>query len=274
MNNSMISALVSMQSLQQRLNVIADNVANVDTVGYKSKQASFEDVLTTFQEQASPLNRDGRATPLGFTQGYGIQMVSLAQDMTQGEMNATGNPTDLAIEGNALFAVDVNGEKAWTRAGNFQFVPDPADQDRMRLVTAEGYAVLGRDGEGITAPVNSSAAVDASGNLLVRIGNSPNAAIAGQLQFVEPMRPEGLSASADNLYALAPGATEAEVFGENAAARVPAGASIRSGYLETSNVDLTAEMTKMLEVQRTYQLAARALSSSDTMLNLANNMRA
>lgn len=274
MNNSMISALVSMTSLQQRLNVIADNVANVDTVGYKSKQASFEDVLTTVQQQASPLDREGRATPLGYTSGYGIQMVSLAQDMSQGELNETGNPTDLAIEGNALFAVEVNGEKAWTRAGNFQFVPDPANDERMRLVTKEGYAVLGRDGNPITAPLDSSAAFDASGNMLIRMGNSPDAVIAGQLQFVEPMRPEGLAASADNLYTLVPGAAEADVFGENAAARIPANASILSGYLETSNVDLTSEMTKMLEVQRTYQLAARALSSSDTMMNLANNMRA
>lgn len=278
MNNSMISALVSMTSMQQRLDLIANNVANVDTAGYKSKQASFEDVLTGVQQQTSSLSRDGRATPLGFNVGYGVKMTSITQDMAQGELNETGNPTDLAIEGNALFAVEVNGQKAWTRAGDFRFVPDESVQDpnaapRMRLVTSDGYAVLGRDNQPITAPANATVAFDSSGNLLVRDSGSLSARIAGQLQLVEPMRPEGLAASSDNLFSLISGASENMVFGENAATTVPE-ATIRAGYLENSNVDLTSEMTQMLEVQRTYQLAARALSSSDTMMNLANTMRA
>lgn len=278
MNNSMISALVSMTSMQQRLDVIANNVANVDTAGYKSKQASFEDVLTGVQQQASSLSRDGRATPLGFNVGYGVKMTSITQDMAQGELNETGNPTDLAIEGNALFAVEVNGQKAWTRAGDFRFVPDESVQDqnaapRVRLVTSDGYSVLGRDNQPITAPASGTVAFDSSGNLLVRDSSSSDARIAGQLQLVEPMRPEGLAASSDNLFSLISGASEDMVFGENAATTVPE-ATIRAGYLENSNVDLTSEMTQMLEVQRTYQLAARALSSSDTMMNLANTMRA
>ncbi|WP_211749615.1 flagellar hook-basal body protein [Paenibacillus sp. Marseille-Q4541] len=279
MNNSMISALVSMTSMQQRLDVIANNVANVDTVGYKSKQASFEDVLTGVQQQGSTLSREGRATPLGYNMGFGVQMTSVTQNMAQGELNETGSPTDLAIEGNALFAVEVDGQKAWTRAGNFHFVPDESVQDpnaapRMRLVTTEGYSVLGRNGQPITTPANATAvAFDANGNVLVRLGDSPDATVAGQLQLVEPIRPEGLAASSNNLFSLVSGATEDLVFGQNAATTVPE-ATIRAGYLETSNVDLTSEMTKMLEVQRTYQLAARALSSSDTMMNLANNMRA
>lgn len=278
MNNSMISALVSMTSMQQRLDVIADNVANVDTVGYKSKQASFEDVLTGIQQQASSLSREGRATPLGFNVGYGVKLNSVSQDMAQGELNETGNPTDLAIEGNALFAVEVNGQKAWTRAGNFHFVPDESVQDpnapkQVRLVTDEGYSVLGRDGQPITAPADATVAFDSSGNLLVRTSDSSEARVAGQLQLVEPMHPEGLAASSDNLFTLVSGATEDMVFGQNAATTVPE-ATIRAGYLENSNVDLTSEMTQMLQIQRTYQLAARALSSSDTMMNLANTMRA
>lgn len=278
MNNSMISALVSMTSMQQRLDVIANNVANVDTAGYKSKQASFEDVLTSVQQQDSSLSRDGRATPLGFNVGYGVKMTSITQDMAQGELKETGSPTDLAIEGNALFAVEVNGQKAWTRAGDFRFVPDESVQDpnaapQMRLVTSEGYSVLGRDNQPITAPASATVAFDSRGNLLVRDSNSSDARIAGQLQLVEPIRAEGLVASSDNLFSLISGASEDMVFGQNAATTVPE-ATLRAGYLENSNVDLTSEMTKMLEVQRTYQLAARALSSSDTMMNLANTMRA
>ncbi|WP_427052084.1 flagellar hook-basal body protein [Paenibacillus sp. TC-CSREp1] len=279
MNNSMISAKVSMTAIQQRLDVISDNIANVNTAGYKSKQASFEDALTRVQQQDDKYKQDGRSTPMGYNLGFGARLVNLTRDMSQGSMKETGNPTDLAIEGDALFAVEANGQKVWTRQGAFHFVPDmrpkanPNAPDQMVLVNDQGYFALNRQGQPITAPKDSTVAFDEKGNLLVRQGNAANAVIAGQLQMVDVERPDGLVQLSDNLFGLDAGLTEDDVFGANAATREPQ-ASIRTGFLEQSNVDLTQEMALLMQGQRTYQLAARALTSSDSMAGLANNMRA
>ncbi|MDQ0172381.1 flagellar hook-basal body protein [Paenibacillus tundrae] len=279
MNNSMISAKVSMTGIQQRLEVIADNIANVNTAGYKSKQAAFEDVLTRVQQQPEKYKLDGRSTPMGFNLGFGVRLSDVTKDMTQGSLNETGNPTDLAIEGNAMFAVEANGQKMWTRQGAFHFVPDarpklnPNDPQMMVLINGEGHFALDRNGNRITAQVNSKVAFDENGNLLIRRGNAANATIGAQLQLVDIERPEGLVQFADNLFGLDVGLTEDDVFGANAATR-PAAATIRAGYLEQSNVDLTSEMALLMQGQRTYQLAARALTSSDSMAGLANNLRA
>ncbi|MFE6074348.1 flagellar hook-basal body protein [Paenibacillus sp. NPDC057886] len=279
MNNSMISAMVSMTGIQQRLDVISDNIANVNTAGYKSKQAAFEDVLTRVQQQPDKYKLDGRSTPMGYNLGFGVRLADVTKDMTQGTLNETGNPTDLAIEGNAMFAVEANGEKMWTRQGAFHFVPDtrpktnPNAPDMMVLVNGEGYFALDRQGNRITAPNNSKVAFDEKGNLLIRRGNEANATIGAQLQLVDIERPEGLVQYADNLFGLNAGLTEDDVFGANAATR-EATAMIHAGYIEQSNVDLTQEMALLMQGQRTYQLAARALTSSDSMAGLANNMRA
>ncbi|WP_337033273.1 flagellar hook-basal body protein [Paenibacillus illinoisensis] len=279
MNNSMISAKVSMTAIQQRLDVISDNIANVNTAGYKSKQAVFEDVLTRVQQQPDKYKLDGRSTPMGYNLGFGARLTSVTKDMSQGTLNETGSPTDLAIEGNAMFAVEANGQKMWTRQGAFHFVPDPTPNPNpnapqmMVLVNGEGYFALDRQGNRITAPNNSKVAFDEKGNLLIRRGNEANATIGAQLQLVDIERPEGLVQYADNLFGLDAGLTEDDVFGANAATR-DAVATIRAGYLEQSNVDLTQEMALLMQGQRTYQLAARALTSSDSMAGLANTIRA
>ncbi|MEC0129250.1 flagellar hook-basal body protein [Paenibacillus pabuli] len=279
MNNSMISAMVSMTGIQQRLDVISDNIANVNTAGYKSKQAAFEDVLTRVQQQPDKYKLDGRSTPMGYNLGFGVRLADVTKDMSQGSFNETGIPTDLAIEGNAMFAVEANGEKMWTRQGAFHFIPDmrpktnPDAPDMMVLVNGEGHFALDRQGNRITAPNNSKVAFDEKGNLLIRRGNAVAATIGAQLQLVDIERPEGLVQYADNLFGLGSGLTEDDVFGANAATR-EAAAMIRTGFLEQSNVDLTQEMALLMQGQRTYQLAARALTSSDSMSGLANNMRA
>lgn len=279
MNNSMISAKVSMTAIQQRLDVISDNIANVNTAGYKSKQAAFEDVLTRVQQQPDKYKLDGRSTPMGYNLGFGARLTSVTKDMSQGTLNETGSPTDLAIEGNAMFAVEANGQKMWTRQGAFHFVSDPTPNPNpnapqmMVLVNGEGYFALDRQGNRITAPNNSKVAFDEKGNLLIRRGNEANATIGAQLQLVDIERPEGLVQYADNLFGLDAGLTEDDVFGANAATR-DAAATIRAGYLEQSNVDLTQEMALLMQGQRTYQLAARALTSSDSMAGLANTIRA
>jgi len=150
MNNSMITASVSMGALQQKLDMLAENFANVNTVGYKRKSSVFEDLLTSMNPQLQDFNQPGRRSPMGITNGWGVRMTSIHTDMTQGALSPTGNVNDVAIEGNGLFEVrtdgNINGERVFTRHGPFQLMPD-ANGDRV-LVTNSGQRVVGDSGNG------------------------------------------------------------------------------------------------------------------------------
>ncbi|SEU13839.1 flagellar hook-basal body protein [Paenibacillus sp. NFR01] len=272
MNNSTISAAVSMASLQQRLDIIANNVANMNTAGYKSKEGSFEDVLTRVQQQSKEYNQPGRSTPLGFTVGYGVRVPEVTSDWVEGTLQETGNPTDLAIQGNGLFGVQVNGGIGYTRQGDFHFQPDPDDAASMILVDNTGNSVLNSEGEPMRVPANVSAAIDESGRVLTKTGDNDPVEVAGTLMIVEPRSKSVLQAVDGNFYVLADGVTADQAFVQRQPGEAT-GIGVRSGYLEQSNVDLTKEMTELMQIQRTYQLAARALSSSDQMQGLANSMR-
>jgi flagellar basal-body rod protein FlgG len=275
MNNSMISSMVTLNSLQKRLDLLADNVANVNTVGYKSKDASFEDTLTRVQGQDKRMQLSGRSTPLGFNMGFGVKMSGTALSFTQGALNDTGVPTDLAIQGNALFAVEADGQKAWTRQGDFHIQQDPADDKQSYLATSEGYYVLNSAGDRIQIPTGASLQIDADGAITIVKGQESTPAGSLGLDYIQ--RPEGLNPIGNNLLVIAPGANVTDVLtalsSMTTAQRGAASVSVKQGALEQSNVDLSKEMTDMMQVQRTYQLAARALTSSEAMMNMANHLR-
>ncbi|WP_339817988.1 flagellar hook-basal body protein [Paenibacillus sp. FSL R7-0216] len=272
MNNTIISAMVSMSGIQQRLDLLADNIANVDTAGYKQKQANFEDTLTRVQQQTSDLNLPGRATPSGFTLGFGSRMSQVTVNYTQGSIKETGNPTDLAIEGNAMFSVlTPDGVVAYTRGGDFHVQPDPADAGAAFLVNKQGYVVLNADGDPITFPSDAKISVDAEGNLLATNGEGTTE--VGRIALLTAERPEVLVQKDGNLFVLAAGVDPAQAMVDTMSLPQDQRASLRQGALEASNVDLTDVMAEMLQVQRAYQLTARALTSGETMMGLANNLR-
>ncbi|MFC5653106.1 flagellar hook-basal body protein [Paenibacillus solisilvae] len=272
MNSSMINAMVSMNGLQQKLDILADNIANVNTVGYKRKEGSFEDLLTTLKKQPDSFTQPGRLTPLGFNQGWGSRLTNVQPDLSQGPLQQTDQPYDLAIEGNALFEVlvDNNGTRAYTRGGSFQtsFAANGANI----LTTREGYPVASADGRRIEIPAGvHDVQIDAQGHIT---GSPPYGGRIdlGQLGMVQATKPGLLSQVSDNLFTIADGMNTGDVV----QSIVPSEAnriSIHQGYVEQSNVTLADEMTELINVQRAYQLSARALSSSDTMLGLANNLR-
>ncbi|GAB6991307.1 flagellar hook-basal body protein [Paenibacillus pini] len=269
MNNSMISAMVSMNSMQQRLDMIADNMANLDTTGYKRKESNFDEVLTNVQNQPEGFKQKGRATGLGFTTGFGMQMASITSNMEQGSLKQTGNPTDLAMQGNGLFAVRANGTTAYTREGAFTFVPDKANPGNMILTNNQGYPVLDSNDQTISVSNKAKVAIDNKGRVHVESGGDTG--IVATLQVVEPVRPEGLQQIDGNLFVV--GDNAQGVLQGKSIDRMDTDRGIQSGYLEQSNVDYATEITDMMQVQRAYQLASRALTSSDTMMNLANNIR-
>ncbi|NIK79371.1 flagellar basal-body rod protein FlgG [Paenibacillus castaneae] len=280
MNSSMINAMVSMNGLQQKLDLLADNIANVNTVGYKRKEATFEDLLTNATVQPEAFNQKGRLTPLDFTQGWGAKMTMVQPNLSQGPMQLTNKDTDLAVEGNAMFevVVDAAGNRGYTRNGAFQLTVG-ANGDTI-LATEDGYPVVSkiRDAttgnlveSNIVVPEGYSLRVNSDGSVL---GVSSTKTIElGSIKLLHASRPAALTAVNDNLFVVANGINVDDVVQEV----IPDSdnlISLRQGYLEQSNVVLTDEVTELINVQRAYQLAARALSSSDTMMSLANGLRA
>jgi flagellar basal-body rod protein FlgG len=272
--------MVSMNGLQQKLDLLADNIANVNTVGYKRKEATFEDLLNNIKRQPDAFGQPGRLTPMNFNQGWGSKMTMVQPNLSQGPMQGTDKESDIAIEGNALFEVEVDtaGNRAYTRNGAFQLTVG-ANGDTI-LATEDGYPVVAnvRDAatgnvvEGnIVVPQGYSLRVNPDGTVL---GVSSERTIElGSIKLLQASRPAALTAVSDNLFVIADGINVGDVVQEI----VPDSdnhISLRQGYLEQSNVELTDEMTELINVQRAYQLAARALSSSDTMMSLANGLRA
>lgn len=287
MNNSMINSSVSMHSLQQKLDILSNNIANVNTNGFKKKEASFEDVLTNVKAQPEGFRQLGRFSPLGFNQGWGSKLVQIQTNLSQGPIQSTGNVTDFAIQGEGLFEVSVskadeNGnpvfQPAWTRNGAFSLSPDATGG--TVLATKEGHFVTGVDGNPIRVPAGLRPVVEPNGTIKGYSEQDPSAAPInlGQIKLVRVVRPQLLQDVGDNLYAIPNGLTAAEKanilqdvnpLADNPANRV----SLMQGFLEQSNVTLSDEMTDLVIVQRALQLNSRAITSSDQMMNIANNLR-
>ena len=275
MNNSMISSSVSMSALQKKLDLIAENVANANTAGYKRKTSVFEDILNSVQPQHEDFLQEGRSTPLGFTQGWGMRMSALLLDMSQATLMATNLPTDLAIEGKGLFEVAVPAPgggttPAYTRSGSFQLLPHP-DGGRQ-LSTNTGMPVVNQDGEPIIVPDGYELRVQSDGTL-VGVSEADDTIIdLGRIRVVDVRMPELLRSIGDNLYVIddIPNRENVVVVMDE----LPEGTMIMQGYTEASNVSLVDELTELISVQRAYQLNARALYSADQMLGMAVRLRA
>jgi flagellar basal-body rod protein FlgG len=287
MNHSLNNSMVTMHALQQKLDIVASNVANVNTNGYKRKEATFEDILTNIKTQPKGFQKDGRLSPLGLSQGWGVKLSQAQLNMGQGTLSASGNPTDLAIEGNALYEVTMNTvdqagnpikKTVYTRDGSFELAVNPTDTANLYLETKEGLFINGTDGQPIRIPKDLKMVVDAKGN--VTAINPKDASLGsipfGQLKLVRIVRPQYLEQIGENLYSLPDGLNNANgqiLQNVNTGSALESPVSIRQGYLEQSNVNLADEMTELIMVQREFQLSARAISSSDTMMNIANNIR-
>ncbi|MDQ1235909.1 flagellar basal-body rod protein FlgG [Paenibacillus sp. SORGH_AS306] len=273
MNNSMISAMVAMSGIQQKLGVVSDNIANADTVGYKGKQATFEDVFTAVKQQPGAASAlPGRVTGAGYNLGFGARMGDVTMNTAQGEMQTTNNPTDLAIQGDGMFAVSADGKQGWTREGSFHFVPSATDPTKAFMATDQGYLLMGKNARGVSAPLEVPAKtniqIDDKG--VVRSTDSAGkiTILPQTVQVDRVIHPEGLTQMDGNLFMLPTGANLNDVVGTMSPTT-----QIRQGFLEGSNVDLSAEMSELITVQRAYQLAARTLSSSDNMMSITNSIR-
>lgn len=240
---------------QQRIDIIANNLANLNTVGYKSVRADFKDAL--YQTMVRPLQpQDG----LNLRRGHGVLLGATTRDFVQGTGVQTGMPLDLMLDGDGYFTVqDPNGdEPLYTRDGSFAI---SVQEDGNYLVTGDGLYVLDTNGQPINlgGTAMSDLSIQANGSIWDENTNTQ----LGQLAISTFINRQGLEAVAGNRFK----ATEAS--GEP----IQSTAAVRQGTLEASNVDLATEMVRMIRAQRAFSLTARALTTADEMDAGANQIR-
>ena len=255
-------AATGLHNQQRRLDTIAHNVANVNTVAFKNSRLDFKDALYT----AGIVPARAR-TPEGNQQkGHGVMTAGIKKDFVMGSLQTTDRQLDLAIEGEGFFALrDVSGDTIYTRNGSFNL---SVEEDGVYLVNGNGYYVLDTNGDRIMIPAfTESISVKSNGSITFMSGGEElpgedeDPIILGLYTFRNLM---GLLSIGDSNYA------------ESVASDVPVAAqeaSIRQGVLEMSNVSLADEMTRMIRTQRAFSLASRALTTADEMEGIANNMK-
>ncbi len=275
----MNSATTSMRALQQKIDVIANNISNVNTTGYKRQEANFSDTLVqSIERQAGAQNEIGRLTPNGLRIGSGANIVQTTIRTEQGSIQQTDRNLDFMIQGDAgYFRVASQGNTYYTKDGSFQVQPIP-NSDQVNLVTSSGDSVLGInnrpiafDGDYDTIKVNEN------GTLVVSYKNPAKQPTEYQLSIADINRPNLLEKIGANRYQL-PG-TEAEQVAAgsmqivNLAEQNDGSIRINQGALEMSNVNLTEEMAELISTQRLFQSQGRAISFADDMMGLVNTIR-
>lgn len=247
-------AKTGLDAQQTQLDVIANNLANVSTSGFKKSRAVFEDLMYQTLRQPGAQSTQQTQLPTGLQIGTGVRPVATERIFTQGNMQQTGNVLDLAINGQGFFQVLMpDGSTGYSRDGSFH-------QDAQgQLVTSSGYTLQ----PAVTIPANAqSITIGNDGTISVTQPNSPNATQVGTIQLANFINPPGLEAKGENLYVetAASGAPTTNVPGSNGVGVV------RQGYVETSNVNVVEELVNMIATQRAYEINSKAITTADQML--------
>ncbi len=262
MNPAMWISKTGVQAQDAKLQAIANNLANVNTVGYKRDRVLFEDLFYQIERQPGARADDGTAAPTGVQLGNGTRMIGTQKVFTNGNLQTTGQALDVAIIGNGFLQVQgPDNRPAYTRAGQLQVNADG------RLVTAKGQPLQPE----ITIPSNATGVtISDNGTITATIAGSATPTELGQLRLTSFVNPPGLLALGDNLYqeTVASGTPTEGVPGENGLG------TLKQGSLEGSNVQVVEEMVDMIAAQRTYEMNTKVLSAADNMLqNLAQAAR-
>ncbi len=261
MFRSLATAASGMEAQQTKLDVTANNIANVSTNGFKRGRAEFADLMYQSLRPAGAPTGNGTSAPSGTEIGLGTRLVATARELGQGEMHTTGNPLDIAIEGHGYLPITLpTGETAYTRNGALQLNADG------RLVTSDGFPV----GSEITIPPDAKAvSISATGMVSATIPGDSQPAELGQIQLATFANPDGLSAEGGTLFreTAASGTAVVGNPGEGGAG------SIRQGMLEVSNVNVVEEMIDLIAGQRAYEINSRVIKAADEMLGQTAQLR-
>lgn len=256
------TAASGMAAQQLNVEVISNNIANMNTVGFKRQRAEFQDLLyQNVERMGAQSSSQGTVVPTGIQIGAGVKAGSVYRITEQGTPSQTGNRYDMAIDGRGYFQVNLpSGETAFTRAGNF------AVNGEGQLVTDDGYSVE----PAITIPQDAvDVSISKSGQVQVITQGSTEPSIVGQLELATFFNEAGLEAVGDNLL-METAASGPATVGTPGDAGL---GQILQGYTESSNVDAVSEISALIVAQRAYEMNSKVISTADDMLSVAAQVK-
>lgn len=250
------TAATGMEAQQRKIDTTANNIANVNTTGFKSSRAEFQELLT---QQIRPAGQGGG--PVGVDVGLGVKTAATSRSFTQGALEATENPLDVAIEGAGFFQVQSpQGDELFSRAGNFKV------NGEGELVTADGMQLV----PSIVIPQDATGvSIERDGIVSVTLPGDTQPVEVGRLELATFTNPAGMKSLGRNLFAQtqASGQPQLAVPGEQGTGE------LSQGFLEGSNVEIVTEMIDMIVSQRAYEINSKVIQTADEMLRSVTNLR-
>lgn len=259
---SLAIAATGMQAQQLNVEVISNNIANMNTTGFKRQRAEFQDLLyQNLERPGASTSSSGTMSPNGIQIGVGVKAGAVGRVTQQGSIARTDNPTDIAISGRGYFQVSMpDGTTAYTRDGNL------AIDAEGRIVTSDGFPLepaISVPQEAISVSISRDGIVEAT----LQGQTAPQQ--LGQIELAAFVNPAGLEAQGDNLFL----ETAASGSPNVATPTSPGFGSLMQGFVETSNVNAVEEISALIIAQRAYEMNAKVITASDEMLQTANNVR-
>jgi flagellar basal-body rod protein FlgG len=248
-----------MAAQQMTIDVIANNLANVNTTSFKKSRSEFQDLMYQTLSQTGSVTEEGGQIPTGIAVGMGTMPVGVQKQFMQGDFKETKNELDIAIEGSGFFRVLSNDEELYTRAGNFKLDTDG------NVVTPNGEPLQ----PGFTVPTDTvSITIDKDGTMTVFDPSGAGSSL-GEIELYNFTNPAGLISLGRNLYRTTDASGEA-IAGTPGSDGM---GTLIQGFVEMSNVDVVEEMVGMIMAQRAYEINSKAIQTCDSMLQVANNIK-
>ncbi len=256
---SLWSAATGMIAQQLNIDTISNNLANVNTIGFKKSRAEFEDLIYQSHKIAGSITQGDVRVPTGIQVGLGVRPTTVHKFFSQGDYQNTSNPLDMAIEGDGFFQVMVGDEVAYTRAGAFKLNQDGT------IVSANGYVLQPE----FTVPAETKHISITEGGTITALDANGEELATADIPLYTFINPAGLEARGKNLY------TPTEASGEATEGEpgVDNTGTIAQGFLEMSNVEVVEEMVGMIVGQRAYEVNSKAIQTSDQMLQIAVQLK-
>jgi flagellar basal-body rod protein FlgG len=262
MLRALYTAATGSQAQQFNIDVVANNVANVNTAGYKKSRAEFEDLLSQTYRPAGTVGDQGTTSPVGVQVGLGVRVSATQKIFLPGSIAQTGNPLDLALQGDGFFQVQLDsGEIGYTRDGTFK------RDANGTLVTSDGYPVQ----PNITIPADTTEiSIGLNGMVSVRQAGSPAVLNqVGQIQLARFANPAGLESIGRNLFQVTPASGDPTT--GTAGQGDFSGTTITQGFIEGSNVQIVEELINLITAQRAFEANSKVIQASDEILQMSNN---
>jgi flagellar basal-body rod protein FlgG len=247
----------------QKLNVdnISNNLANVSTTGFKKAKVEFQDILYQVYRMAGATSQEGAQVPVELQIGYGTRAVATQRIFSQGDLTSTGNPLDVAIDGDGFISIELpDGTTGFTRDGAFKL------SNEGQLVTSDGYPLT----SAITIPAEAQeVSIGVDGTVTIRNAGETEVTDVGQVLLAKFLNPAGLHSIGRNLYVQT---TASGDFVEGVPGQEGLG-QLKQGYLEMSNVETVEEMVNLIIAQRSYEVNSKAIQTAEDMTQIANNLK-